>query len=113
MTRSTLGKMPYLDKVLGTILPTGGGKDRNRPVLIRKCQNIAFCVYAMHRRQNLYGPDAHDFLPERWDENLPLYRDEKTATWGYLPFNGGPRVCLGRKRSPSFYRCSFKQSNIC
>ncbi|PIG88547.1 n-alkane-inducible cytochrome P450, partial [Aspergillus arachidicola] len=116
MTQDTLKKMPYLDKDLKevlrlypsvpvntrtahktTILPTGGGKDRNKPVLVRKGQNVAFCVYAMHRREDLYGPDAHLFRPERWAENLPLYRDEKTAMWGYLPFNGGPRVCLGRK----------------
>ncbi|KAK6812669.1 hypothetical protein RU639_011700 [Aspergillus parasiticus] len=50
----------------------------------------------MHRREDLYGPDAHLFRPERWNENLPLYRDETTAMWGYLPFNGGPRVCLGQ-----------------
>ncbi|KAB8206632.1 cytochrome P450 [Aspergillus parasiticus] len=106
MTRGTLKKMPYLDKVLKevntrtahktTILPTGAGKDRNKPVLVRKGQNVAFCVYAMHRREDLYGPDAHLFRPERWNENLPLYRDETTAMWGYLPFNGGPRVCLGQ-----------------
>ena len=81
-----------------TILPTGGGKNRDKPVVVRKGQNVAFCVYAMHRREDLYGPDAHVFRPERWDEDLPLYRDEKTAMWGYLPFNGGPRVCLGRKK---------------
>ncbi|KAE8345518.1 cytochrome P450 [Aspergillus arachidicola] len=106
MTRDTLKKMPYLDKVLKevntrtahktTILPTGGRKDRNKPVLVRRGQNVAFCVYAMHRREDLYGPDAHLFRPERCAENLPLYRDEKTAIWGYLPFNGGPRVCLGQ-----------------
>ncbi|KAB8226402.1 cytochrome P450 [Aspergillus novoparasiticus] len=115
MTQDSLKKMSYLDKVLKdvlrlypsvpvntstahrtTILLNGGGKDRNKPVLVRKGQNVAFCVYAMHRREDLYGPDAHLFRPERWAENLPLYRDEKTAMWGYLPFNGGPRVCLGQ-----------------
>lgn len=52
----------------------------------------------MHRRKDLYGHDAEDFRPERWeDKDLPLYQDSVNATWGYLPFNGGPRVCLGRK----------------
>ncbi|KNG91119.1 n-alkane-inducible cytochrome P450 [Aspergillus nomiae NRRL 13137] len=115
MTRDTLKKMTYLDKVLRevlrlypsvpvnartarktTILPTGGGKNRDKPVVVRKGQNVAFCVYTMHRREDLYGQDAHVFRPERWDEDVPLYRDEKTAMWGYLPFNGGPRVCLGQ-----------------
>lgn len=51
----------------------------------------------MHRRHDLYGDDAEEFRPDRWNENLPLFKDEMNATWGYLPFNGGPRVCLGRK----------------
>lgn len=50
----------------------------------------------MHRRKDLYGEDAEQFRPERWEEDLPLFQDDITAAWGYLPFNGGPRVCLGR-----------------
>jgi cytochrome P450 len=76
-----------------TFLPTGGGSDGTSPVLIRKGENVAFCVYSMHRRKDLYGEDAEEFRPERWDEDLPEY----TKTWGYLPFSGGPRICLGRK----------------
>ncbi|RJE21193.1 Cytochrome P450 [Aspergillus sclerotialis] len=86
-----------------TTLPTGGGPDRRSPVLIQKGENVAFCVYAMHRREDLYGKDAEYFRPERWDEDLPLFRDEKTAAWGYLPFNGGPRICLGRSRIAPFH----------
>src|SRR2546421_9982525 len=26
---------------------------------------------------------------------LQSCRDEVTKNWGYLPFNGGPRICLG------------------
>jgi cytochrome P450 len=49
----------------------------------------------MHRRPDLYGMDAELFRPERWDEEMPLSRNETDAKWGYLPFNGGPRICLG------------------
>ncbi|MCJ1402001.1 hypothetical protein MMC11_005220 [Xylographa trunciseda] len=81
-----------------TFLPTGGGPDGSSPVLIRRGENVAYCVYAMHRRKDLYGDDAEEFRPERWDEkDLPLYRDKTTAAWGFLPFNGGPRVCLGQE----------------
>ena len=82
-----------------TILPRGGDPDGLSPVLVRKGDNVAFCVYAMHRRKDLYGEDAEKFRPERWDEELPLYHDEVNAAWGHLPFNGGPRVCLGRSKS--------------
>ena len=52
----------------------------------------------MHRRKDLYGEDAEKFRPERWEEpGLPLDEDSINAAWGYLPFNGGPRVCLGQE----------------
>jgi cytochrome P450 len=41
--------------------------------------------------------DAEIFRPERWDEDLPLFRDKTTQSYGYLPFSGGPRICLGSK----------------
>ena len=51
----------------------------------------------MHRRKDLYGDDAEDFRPERWDsDDLPLKNHGINTAWGYLPFNGGPRVCLGQ-----------------
>lgn len=75
-----------------TTLPTGGGPDFKSPVLVRKGEAVGYCVYAMHRRVDLYGPDANEFRPERW-ENGAL----KDIGWGYLPFNGGPRICLGQE----------------
>jgi len=42
----------------------------------------------MHRRPEYYGPDADDFRPERWETLRP--------GWEYLPFNGGPRICIGQ-----------------
>lgn len=66
--------------------------------MVRKNETVTYNVYALHRRQDLYGQDADDFRPERWEEkNQPLYRDPTTRAWGYLPFNGGPRSCIGRK----------------
>lgn len=53
-----------------TMLPTGGGPDRTAPVLIPKASpTVAYSVYAMHRRPELYGMDAELFRPERWDED--------------------------------------------
>lgn len=46
----------------------------------------------MHRRKDLYGDDAMDYRPERWEnDNLA------NIGYGYLPFHGGPRLCLGRE----------------
>lgn len=43
----------------------------------------------MHHREDFYGPDAHIYRPERW---IDLRRG-----WEYLPFNGGPRICVGQQ----------------
>jgi len=48
----------------------------------------------MHRRPELYGADAAMFRPERWTAEHEV--DGKALdSFEYLPFNGGPRVCLG------------------
>jgi len=51
----------------------------------------------MHRRPDLYGMDAELFRPERWDDEMPKNNNPTNAKWGYLPFHGGPRICLGRE----------------
>ena len=62
---------------------------------------MGYSVYSLHRRPDLHGMDAELFRPERWDEHMPLYKNPTDAKWGYLPFNGGPRICLGSK-GPKF-----------
>jgi cytochrome P450 len=57
---------------------------------------VAYNVFAMHRRTDLWGKDAKSFRPERWEENAK-------HGWEYLPFNGGPRICLGRKLTASSF----------
>ena len=75
-----------------TTLPLGGGPDGRSPILVRKGMPVAYAVYHMQRRKDFYGSDAEAFRPERWEG--PELADIK---WGYLPFNGGPRLCLGSK----------------
>jgi cytochrome P450 len=78
-----------------TILPTGGGPDGNSPVLIRKGTGVGWSTYHMHRMESLYGPDSEEFVPERW-ENTDL---ERKVGFGFMPFHGGPRMCLGSECS--------------
>ena len=47
----------------------------------------------MHRRTDLYGPDANEFRPEIWEGSDLLHR----IGWGYMPFHSGPRICLGQE----------------
>ncbi|KAH8596265.1 putative cytochrome P450 alkane hydroxylase [Bisporella sp. PMI_857] len=80
-----------------TLLPIGGGKDGTSPVLVRAGQPVGYCPYVMHRRKELYGNDAEKFRPERWDPEENNEVNLKSIGWGWLPFNGGPRVCLGQE----------------
>lgn len=74
-----------------TILPVGGGKDGTSPVFVAKGVQVIYSVYAMHRRVDIYGEDADEYRPERWENG------QLRPLWGYLPFNGGPRICLGQQ----------------
>lgn len=72
-----------------TTLPVGGGVNGKSPIFVAKGQIVAYNVYSMHRRKDLYGEDADEFRPERWEA--------LRVGWGYLPFNGGPRICVGQQ----------------
>ncbi|KAF7854577.1 hypothetical protein EAF04_010386 [Stromatinia cepivora] len=75
-----------------TVLPLGGGPDRTSPIFIPKGSAVAWSTYTMHRRTDIFGPDAEEFRPERWAPEEGL-----RPGWGYLPFNGGPRICVGQQ----------------
>lgn len=47
------------------------------------------CHIGASRRPDLVGPTADIFDPSRWDTWKP-------ALYAYIPFNHGPRICLGR-----------------
>lgn len=74
-----------------TVLPRGGGPDGRAPIFIPKGQVVTWSVYSMHRRKDYYGEDAEEFKPERW-----LGEKGLRPGWEYLPFNGGPRICIGQ-----------------
>lgn len=89
-----------------TILPTGGGTDGKSPIALQKGTPVTFCVYLMQRRKDLWGEDACEFKvytsksPKRGkltDRHQPERWIDRKHDWSFLPFNGGPRVCLGQQ----------------
>ncbi|KAI0128322.1 cytochrome P450 [Xylariales sp. AK1849] len=77
------------DAARDTVLPTGGGADGKSPIFVAKGTALRYQVWSMHRRKDLYGSDAEEFRPERW-ENLKV-------SFEYVPFNAGPRICIGQQ----------------
>ncbi|TRM60427.1 cytochrome P450 [Schizophyllum amplum] len=77
-----------------TLLPY---KDaRKPPVFIPNGSNVIYSVYLIHRRADLWGPDAGTFDPDRFiDERLGRYLAHNPHI--FVPFNAGPRICLGQQ----------------
>jgi cytochrome P450 len=79
-----------------TTLPRGGGPDGSEPVAILKDTPIGYSALVMQRREDLYPPVSDTFKhpdifsPERWAVWQP-------KPWQYIPFNGGPRICIGQQ----------------
>ncbi|KAI9848467.1 MAG: hypothetical protein M1837_000262 [Sclerophora amabilis] len=107
-TMETLAKMKYLRNTIletlrlypviptnqriankDTFLPCGGGLDGTSPVFVKKDQPVTYHVYSMHRSKETFGEDSEEFKPERFENPPPA--------WSFLPFNGGPRICLGQQ----------------
>ncbi|EAS35749.1 cytochrome P450 alkane hydroxylase [Coccidioides immitis RS] len=122
-TYSELKEMKYLNAVLNetmrlypvvpfnvrhalvdTTLPRGGGSDGQSTIGVPADTRIVYSTMAMQRRRDLYPPppvpgektlqpyfDPLLFHPERWLSGW------QPKPWHFIPFNGGPRICLGQQ----------------
>ncbi|ORY05064.1 cytochrome P450 [Clohesyomyces aquaticus] len=79
----------FREAVRDTTLPVGGGSDGTSKVFIPKGHFVAWELWTMHSDPELWGPDASLFIPERWEG--------RKFGFDYLPFNAGPRICIGQQ----------------
>eukprot|EP00250_Pteridium_aquilinum_P005351 c15460_g1_i1 orf=468-2126(-) len=54
---------------------------------------VSYSPYAMGRLESLWGPDAHEFKPERWLKDGVF---QPQSPFKLTAFQAGPRICLGR-----------------
>ncbi|KAJ7254987.1 cytochrome P450 [Mycena haematopus] len=62
---------------------------------IRKGEALHIPITALNRDFEIWGPDALEYIPERWD-TPPPGASAIPGVWGHmLTFLGGPRSCIG------------------
>lgn len=74
-----------------TFLPHGGGPNGDEALFVAEGTAVFYNSYSMQRNKEVYGDDADEFRPERWDE------DKLRPQYNYIPFGAGPRSCLGQQ----------------
>ncbi|KAG0278485.1 hypothetical protein BGZ95_003902 [Linnemannia exigua] len=94
--------------VTDDVLPSG--------IKVQGGDRIMFSTYAIGRNKKVWGPQAPEFMPERWFEgsNVDIEKGtlnnnshlgeeghtwpkvRKESTFKFSSFNAGPRICLGQ-----------------
>ncbi|KAJ6590601.1 cytochrome P450 [Mycena vulgaris] len=65
-----------------------------KPFCVPARTKCSYSVLLMHRRTDLWGPDAAKYDPDRFlDERYQKYLAPNPYI--FLPFNAGPRICMG------------------
>ena len=78
--------------VRDTTLPTGGGPNHDQPLHVPKGTGAIPNSWGIHVSKAIYGPDANDWKPDRWNSIKPSNKE-------YVPFGVGPRACLGKDKA--------------
>ncbi|ELU45529.1 cytochrome P450 domain-containing protein [Rhizoctonia solani AG-1 IA] len=81
-------------KNLPSILPSSLSRAQNGLFLYPRC-SITYSLLHIHRRKDIWGDDAEEFKPGRWLAEDPQ-KVHTTNPFAFIPFNGGPRMCLGQ-----------------
>lgn len=104
-TYDMVAQLPYLQNVVsealrhhstsGIGLPRLIPADAARGVTIRghyfpPGTVLSVPSYTMHHSREIWGPDAAEFRPERWESVTARQRN------AFIPFSHGPRACVGR-----------------
>ncbi|KAF8378191.1 hypothetical protein HHK36_029528 [Tetracentron sinense] len=62
--------------------------------VVAKGARIFYSIFSMARVEAIWGNDCKEFKPERWIKDGQFVSENQ---FKYLVFNGGPRLCVGKK----------------
>ncbi|KAJ7196877.1 cytochrome P450 [Mycena haematopus] len=88
---------------LGTPVVTPSGKTISN-ITIAEGTTVFAPIRCINRSEALWGPDAKEFKPERWFEDVTVPAKDLQGHRHLLTFHDGPRTCLGK----SFALAEFK-----
>jgi cytochrome P450 len=88
---------------LGTPVVTPSGETISS-ITIAKGTTVFAPIRCINRSEALWGPDAKEFKPERWFEEVTAPAKDLLGHRHLLTFHDGPRTCLGK----SFALAEFK-----
>lgn len=66
---------------------------------VPKGTHIVIVPWAMNRSKELWGEDADQFRPERWEEG------QGESNYAFMTFLAGPRGCIGNVFAKVEYKC--------
>ncbi|KAK7038502.1 cytochrome P450, partial [Favolaschia claudopus] len=92
-----VARMAVADDVLPLARPAYDSSGRQHDTLpIKKGQNVRIAIADVNTDVAVWGPDAHEFKPERWTSPLPTAAETVPSVWGdLLTFFAGPHNCIG------------------
>lgn len=121
LTYEDLAALPYLDAVIKETLrmrspvpstirvaahdaviplsrpyPTRDGKSTLNHVFVKKGEEVFMPLLLINTSQELWGPDALSFVPERWYD-IPSAAKASGMPLHLMSFISGPRGCIGNR----------------
>ncbi|KAI0419193.1 cytochrome P450 [Xylaria grammica] len=119
ITSLDIDRMPYLNAVCNEVLRyyapvpvTIREAAQDTDILghkIPKGVRVILAPWATNFDKSLWGPDAHEFNPDRW---MPTSIDDKRAASGgassnyaFMTFLHGPRSCIGQAFAKAEFAC--------
>lgn len=117
VTSETIGKLPYLNAVCQEVLRLFPPVSVTIRVAVKDTticgqyipQGTTMMIppWAVNGNTELWGPEAAEFKPERWQRNTSGLSSNETMSTNYqfLTFLHGPRSCIGQSFAMGEFQC--------